>query len=123
MARADGIYDETTVADLVAFLNERPAQGADLAIAADALVYLGDLRPVFAAAAAALEAGGIFAFTLESGESAFALGEGMRFRHSELHVREAAARTGFTMAYFAAVSARREAGIEVAGRAVVLTKS
>ena len=119
-ARASGLYDELAVADLVAFCAGR--RGADLAVAADALVYLGDLRPVFAAVAAALGPGGLFAFTSEAGEAPFALGPALRFRHSDAHLRAAAEGAGLRTARLEAASTRREAGEAAAGRIVVLAR-
>ena len=120
LARAEG-YDELAVGDLVAFLRERT--GADLLTAADTLVYLGDLAPVFAAAAGAMAAGGLFAFTVESGEAPFALCETLRFRHSDAHVRAAAASAGLEVVLLKPVSTRREAGAAAAGRVCVLGKA
>lgn len=122
-ARATGLYDELVVGDLMDFLTERPRGGADLVSAADTLVYLGDLRPICAAVARALAPSGLFAFTVESGEAPFALGETMRFRHSDAHLREAAALAGLRIAHLAPASTRREAGVEAAGRVVVLAKA
>ncbi len=122
-AREAGVYDELAVGDLLDFLGRRPPGGADLCVAADTLVYLGDLTPVFRAVASALAAGGLFAFTVESGEqAAFALGEGMRFRHSDAHLREAAKAAGLDIATLAAGWARRDAGAEIAGRYAALRK-
>ena len=57
--KADGkrLYDEVVVGDLVPWLEARPVGAADLVLAADVFVYLADLAPVFAAAAAALAVG------------------------------------------------------------------
>ena len=122
-ARETGLYDELAVGDLVAFLECRPAGGAALCVAADTLVYLGDLTRVARAAAAALTPGGLFVFTVESGEDApFALGEGLRFRHSDAHLREAAEAAGFVVATHSGVSTRREAGAAIAGRLAALRK-
>lgn len=121
-ARRTGLYDELTVADLVAFLAARPAAEADLAVAADALVYLGDLRAVCVCAAAALKPAGLFAFTIESGEPPFALGAHLRFQHSDAHWREAASAAGLTIAHWRAASTRKEGGVEAPGRVVVLAK-
>ena len=122
-AQASQVYDALAVAELVDFLLARPAGAADLAVAADALVYLGDLRPVAAAAAAALAAGGLFAFTVESGEAPFALSESLRFRHSDAHIREAAAAAALSVAGVEAIATRREAGAPAPGRVVVLAKA
>ena len=122
-ARESGVYDELAVGDLIAFLASEPAGGAELCVAADTLVYLGDLTRVCKEAAAALGEGGVFAFTVEANETApFTLGEGLRFRHSEAHLRSAASTAGLTTALFAAVSMRREGGKDASGRVVVLKK-
>lgn len=122
-ARGSGVYDELAVGDLVGFLATRPEGSADLCVAADTLVYLGDLTPVCLAAARVLRVDGLFAFTVESGEAAFALGESLRFRHSDAHLRAAAQAGGLSVTHLASVSTRREAGAAAAGRVVVLAKS
>ncbi len=80
-ARAKNLYDRLAVADLLDFLAAEPAESADLAVAADVFVYVGDLDPVFAASARVLEPDGLFAFTAQSlGEGAgFHVGEDLRF--------------------------------------------
>jgi predicted TPR repeat methyltransferase len=119
-ARATGLYEELAVGDLVAFLADR--RDADLVVAADALVYLGDLAPVAAAVAAALTPGGLFVFTIESGEAPFALGPALRFRHSDAHLRAAAEAAGLRIVHLAAASTRREAGEAAPGRVAALAK-
>jgi predicted TPR repeat methyltransferase len=121
-ARKTGLYDELAVDDLLAFLAGRGALSAELVVAADALVYLGDLAPVSAAAARALAGGGLFAFTVESGEAPFALTDKLRYRHSDAHLSEAARSAGLETKLIAPVSTRREAGAEAPGRVVVLVK-
>ena len=54
-ARERGLYDALEAADIVDHLR-RFGAAFDLIVAADALAYCGDLQPVFAAAAAALDA-------------------------------------------------------------------
>ncbi len=121
-AQETGVYDELAVADLAAFLAARPGGEADLAVAADAFCYCGDLAPVFAAAAAALAPGGLFVFTVECGSAAFALQSTMRFQHSDAHVGDAAARAGLRIAFFAGAYTRREGPAGVLGRLVALVK-
>jgi predicted TPR repeat methyltransferase len=115
-SRTRGIYDSLAVAEAVAFLAAAPPGRADLIVAADVLVYLGDLTPVFAAAARALAPEGWIVFSLEASEGeGFRLGAGMRFAHAKSHVEAAAARAGFRALALAPAWARREAGREVAG--------
>ncbi len=52
-ARATGLYDALEVADMLRRARGRPAASADLVLAADAMVYLGDLAPLLIEAARA----------------------------------------------------------------------
>ena len=115
-ARRRGIYDVLEVGDAVALLASGPAGAFDLIVAADVLVYIGDLRPAFRAVARALANDGQFAFSLESfdGEG-FRLGAAMRFAHSESHVRRTARAASLRPVVLAAEWARRERGLETPG--------
>ena len=119
-ARARGVYDSLAVADLEAAL-AAPGPAYDLILAADTLVYLGDLAAVFAAAAARLAPDGFFLFTLERADcQTFELGPKRRWRHSEAYVRDMAARTGLGVAGLMQAAPRSEAGQPVPGLAVAL---
>ncbi len=121
-ARARGIYDDLLVADLETALAAGEQQ-YDLILAADTLVYLGDLEKVFEGAEKRLSPGGYFLFTVEMNEGyGFELGPKRRWRHSESYLRELAARTGFELAGLVAAAPRREAGQPVEGFAVALTR-
>lgn len=115
-ARARDIYHELWVGELVESLSQRPAS-ADLLLAADVLVYLGDLRPVMAAAATVLRPGGLFAFTCERVDQpdGFLLHEGRRFAHAEAHVRQALAQAGFSILTLRHHSTRIDRGQPVPG--------
>jgi predicted TPR repeat methyltransferase len=119
-ARRRGIYDWLVVADLETALAE-PGFAYDLILAADTLVYLGDLASLFGAAARRLEPDGYFLFTAEakSGQG-FECGPKRRWRHSEAYLRETAAAAGLAVAGFLAASPRSEAGRPVDGFAVAL---
>jgi predicted TPR repeat methyltransferase len=121
-ARTRQIYDDLKVADLETALIQTPA-GYDLLVAADTLVYLGDLDPVFAAAAIAFRPGGTFVFTVEKAEAGFELGPKRRWRHSESCLRDVAQKHGYDVAGFLAASPRSEAGQPVEGFAVALRKN
>ena len=58
------VYDDLIEAELTAYLQTSPL-AFDAIVAADTLVYFGDLAPVIAVAANALRRHGILAFTLE----------------------------------------------------------
>jgi predicted TPR repeat methyltransferase len=120
-ARARGIYDHLQVADLESAL-AGAGPGYDLILAADTLVYLGDLTAVFKAAHARLAPDGFFLFTVEQGAEAFELGPKRRWRHSETYLRRLAEQAGFTVAGLVAATPRHEAGQPVPGFAVALTR-
>ncbi|NFV82034.1 tetratricopeptide repeat protein [Magnetospirillum aberrantis SpK] len=123
VARADerGLYDELLVGELVETLLARPER-YDLLVAADVLVYLGDLGPVMQAARVAVRAGGAFAFTVEkTAESgSYVLGAKQRYAHAADYVAATAAEAGFSVALMEDAVTRRDGGNEVPGLVVVL---
>ena len=118
-ARAKHLYDSLSVGDIEDTL-DAPGPLYDLIIAADTLVYLGDLRPVFDGACSRLKPHGYFLFTVEAGETDFVLGPKRRWRHSEVYLRETAEAAGFTVMGLIGASPRREAQLPVEGFAVAL---
>ncbi len=120
-ARAKAIYDRLEAAELVAFLEGEAAGAADLVLAADVFVYVGDLAPVFRGVRRALAPTGWFVFTVQAhaGEG-FVVGEDLRTAHSEDWLRAAAAAAGFVVDRIEAVSARHDAGRPVPGFLLVL---
>ena len=118
-ARSRGIYDDLAVGDI----EIAPAASGrlyDLVLAADTLVYLGDLASLFRSVRKHLDTDGYFLFTVEAGEEDFALGPKRRWRHSEAYLRRLAAETGFAVAGLVAASPRTEAQAPVPGLAVAL---
>lgn len=121
-ARAGGLYRRLAGGDAVAALRTHD-EACDLILAADVVVYIGDLAPLFAAARARLAAGGLFAFTAQRHAGAgFALGEDLRFSHAAAYLEETAVRAGLQVILRDAVSTRRDAGTDVPGLVVVLSR-
>ena len=119
-ARARGIYDSLAVADIERGL---AAEAFDLIIAADTLVYLGDLEATMQGVARALKADGFFLFTVEKKEGeGFELGPKRRWRHSEAYLRALARADGLEIVGLLACSPRTEGGLPVEGLAVALSK-
>jgi len=115
-ARERGVYDALLVGDAVALLAHRPPAALDLVVAADSLVYIGDLAPLFAAVATALTPGRLIAFSVETWEGdGFRLGASMRFAHSRAYVEATAGEAGFRPALIRSASTRREAGRDAPG--------
>ncbi|SME88115.1 Predicted methyltransferase, contains TPR repeat [Tistlia consotensis] len=136
LARARKVYDALVAEEAERYLatvvrtGEAAGSGEgaartpfDLIVAADVLVYLGDLAPLFRAAASALRPGGLFAFTLERDESeAFRLQPSQRYAHHPASVAALAAAAGFETLQLAPVSCRLEAGRPVPGLLVLLRR-
>ena len=117
-ARRRGVYDDLIVGDI----ETMPAGRYDLILAADTLVYLGDLAPLFRTLGAHLSPDGYFLFTTEAREGeGFELGPKRRWRHSEAYLREEAGLAGLVVAGLVTASPRTEANQPVAGFAVALT--
>jgi predicted TPR repeat methyltransferase len=125
IARAQdrGIYDCLAVEDVeTALAGAGPSY--DLILAADTLVYLGDLRPLFAGVRRSLKQGGFFLFTVERkmGDG-FELGPKRRYRHGEAYLREEAAIAGLDVMGLLDCSPRLEAKSAVEGLAVALQRN
>ena len=122
-ARSRAIYGTLRVADLEAALEEAGGQ-YDLILAADALVYLGDLARVFAGAYRTLNRDGSFLFTVERMEGdRFELGPKRRWRHSQSYLRREASGAGFEISGILDCHPRTEAGVPVDGYALALKKT
>jgi predicted TPR repeat methyltransferase len=115
-ARERGLYGQLVVDDAVAMLGREPPGIVDLIVAADALVYIGDLAPLFAAVVTALTADGLFAFSVETCEGdGFKLEPTMRFAHSRSYVETTARDIGLRPLLIQSASTRREAGADAPG--------
>ena len=123
-ARATSLYAELEVDDLLHGLRRKPDAGAELILAADAMVYVADLVPVLAEAARVLAPGGLLAFTTEThdGEGVI-LGKGLRYAHSADHVRMSIEAAGLNLSLLEDRSARNEDNMPVPGLVAVATKS
>ncbi len=123
-ARATRLYAALEVADMVEGLRQRPQTSADLILAADAMVYVPDLKPVLLEAARVLAPGGLLAFTVEThGGDGVIIGAGLRYAHGAGHVRETIEAAGLTLLHFEEASPRTEDHVPVRGLAVVATKT
>jgi predicted TPR repeat methyltransferase len=122
-ARGRGLYDALHVDEIGRYLARMP-QAYTLAIAADVLIYFGDLAPVFADVAAALRPGGIFAFTLEAGSGApYRLTQSGRYAHDDAYVRATATASGFDVVRATDETVRKEKLKPVQSRCYVLRKT
>jgi predicted TPR repeat methyltransferase len=96
-ARERGVYDALYTDEIVAHLGARTAS-YDVITAADVFVYIGDVAPVFAAAARALRSTGLFLFTAELADGdGYALALVGRYAHSAAYLRAAASGAGLAV--------------------------
>jgi predicted TPR repeat methyltransferase len=120
--RGDGqpLYDKLAVAGLTAFLTSRPDSSADLIVAADVFVYLGELGPAFAQSARVLKRDGIFAFTAQSHDGeGVVVGADRRFAHAEGWLRQRLGEAGLQPMLLEPASARQDRGAPVPGLLIV----
>jgi predicted TPR repeat methyltransferase len=121
-ANAKGIYGELSVEDIETFL-ENSHRRYDLLIAADTVVYFGDLSRLLHAVRANLKPNGSFLFTAEKQAGpGFSLGPKRRYRHSDEYLRAAAESSGFSCVGILDCSPRNDAGEPVEGLAVALRR-
>jgi len=124
-AHEKGLYDALVVAELTAWLEAAAPAGAELILAADVLVYVGDPVHVMAAAAEALAPGGLFAFTVQAlpegaSSEGFVIGADARFAHARSFLAARAEAAGLTVVAIEDGWSRCDGGKRVAGFVVVL---
>jgi len=123
------VYDRLVLGEMTTFLAAERDRSAALILAADVLVYFGDLGPALGAAARVLAEDGMFAFTAEAmttedgNEEGFILGAQRRFLHSPEHIRSAARAAGLKVLRLASQVTRQEAGVDVSSLVAVLAST
>jgi predicted TPR repeat methyltransferase len=123
-ARERGGYDRTIVGDAAAMLRCEPPATFDLIVAADSLVYVGDLAPLFSLVGTALSTGGLFAFSVETCEGdGSRLQSTMRFAHGRPYLETTASGVGLRPLLIQSGSTRLEAGAEVPGLICLFEKT
>jgi predicted TPR repeat methyltransferase len=122
-ARAKGIYDLLQPGEVIERLEAAPHGAFDLILAADVLVYIGDLTALFTQIARVLARGGLFAFTAETHDGeGYALGTQTRYAHSRTYIERVASDAGIPVLLMRAGSTRRNKGADVSGLGTVLVR-
>lgn len=117
-AEARGVYDRLEHADVIDHLRGSDAS-FDLIVAADVMIYLGDLAPVFAAVRARLAPGGLWLFTVEaSPDDDVRLHPTGRYAHHRDYVSRTLAAHQLDVAQVTPCVLRHQAGQPVAGLVV-----
>ncbi len=120
-ARSRGIYDALEHEELVRFMSGT-AECFDAVVSADVLCYVGDLSPLFRAAARVLASDGLLVFTVERREgSGFHLTPSGRYAHGLDHLR-GCAQEFFRARGIGSVILRTEASVPVHGYLCVFQK-
>ncbi len=110
--------------EATAFLEEEAGGSADLILAADVFVYLGDLAALFRQAGRVLRPGGLLAFTAQrhDGPEPFIVNHDTRYAHAHHGIEAWAAAARLRVAYRNDEWARLDRGIPVPGMVIVLEK-
>jgi predicted TPR repeat methyltransferase len=97
-ARARGCYHELAEAEILEWMRAAAPAQFDLVIAADVLIYFGDLGPIFAQARRVLRPHGLFAFSIEvSRDADWRLDESGRYAQSAAYIERLAKELGFNV--------------------------
>lgn len=120
-AKARGVYDRLETGELIDAMQRWP-RSFDLLVAADVLIYVGDLAPVFEATSVCLRPGGLLAFSVEagSGERYQLHPKTLRFTHSRPYIQRLTTIFGFREESFGEMTARVEANKPVPAYLFVL---
>lgn len=122
-AQAIGLYKRLDVADMVQGLANEPEASFDLALSADAIIYLPDLAPALNEIARVLRPNGLVAFTTEThAGDGVVLGAGFRYAHGAKYVRDAIAAAGLVLCSLDEASTRNEGNAPVPGLVAVARK-
>jgi predicted TPR repeat methyltransferase len=94
-ARARNLYTELCDKSIGAWLEDAPPAAFDLVLAADVLVYFGDLAKLFEQVARSLDRDGLYAFSIELAEQHdFFLQASGRYAHAPDYIRSLCERCG-----------------------------
>lgn len=110
------VYSALVEADVASFLADQPSASADLVLAADVFIYIGELAGIFAEVARLLRPAGMFAFSVEVTEAAdYLLLPTRRYAQSHAYVQRLATAHGLTLLECTPQVIRMEVGVPVAG--------
>lgn len=122
LAKRKNCYDSLVEADVVDFLDQR-RNSFDVCIAADVLVYFGDLDLVMASAFKALRDDGLFAFTVEAtNDEEWSLQRTGRYAHSASYIARTVERLGFHVVEKKQATLRTQSDVPVSGDVWLLKK-
>jgi len=122
-AKSLGVYQSLSENDINTFLEESTEQYSVI-VAADVLIYLGDLEPTFKLAFKNLKENGVLVFTTENSETVdVVLRNTGRYQHSSNYINKLATDFGFSKLSEESVQLRKEDGQYVDSTLYVLCKT
>jgi predicted TPR repeat methyltransferase len=122
-SRKRNVYDQLHVGDLLATLSAADCQ-YDLIVAADVLIYHGDLSQIFESAMGALRPGGLFVFSIESSNAErYQLQPNRRYGHSRVYIDRLIAMFGWETVAMEDIAIREEKRQPVPGFLAVLRRA
>lgn len=121
-AEAKQIYNTLHVDDIIKYLCNSDTR-FDLFVATDVLIYLGDLHPLFQAAARRSAPGALFCLSTEKTlENEWVIKPTGRYAHHPDYVRTTAAKSGWKELLCVETKSRREADSWIHGNLFVLAR-
>ena len=121
-ARERGVYDHVDQSDATAWLQRHPG-AADVVLAADVIIYIGDLDDLLAAVRDALVPGGVFGLSIETTTGRpYELRETGRYAHDPADVRARAASHGLSLSVSEDVVIRFDRGEPIEGQVMAFRK-
>lgn len=112
IAKQKNVYNELYIDDIECKILD--FHKIDLILAADTLVYIGDLNQIFANCSKALKTNGWFAFTIEQTDSyPYILQNNARFAHCIKYIEELAIKYNFYIEFHNHITARKQRGKDV----------
>jgi len=118
-ARAKGVYNALEARDLLSALHGGRGR-YDLILAADVLIYFGELEKIFLALARRLDSGGLVAFSVEKGESAdWSVQASLRFAHSAGYVARVLKAAGLELVRMEERILRKDRGADITGYLII----
>ena len=125
LARGRGCYTELAVAEAGQYLSAQAQASFDLVIAADVLIYIGDISRLMSETARVLRAGGWFAFSIEQPGQAcdgYRLEQSGRYAHALAYVRGLAQEAGLQERICREVAIRKHGAQTLPGQLLLLQK-
>ncbi len=126
VARGRGCYQELANAEIGQYLPTQVRSSFDLVVAADVLIYIGDLGQVFGEVARVLRPAGLFAFSIEQPSQAcdrFRLEPSGRYAQSLSYVRKLTRECGLAERNCQDVAIRKHGAQALPGQLLVLQKA